>query len=115
MNIKRWKLFTTLLLVFLTALIIYAQDVDEKPMRAALIRWHEFYHVERHKCDTNNPALGLALTPTLEMVPNTRSMQLDYFDRKVCRQFAAISNAPTASNFVWQVNEWVTKPLPTHP
>jgi|HubBroStandDraft_1064217.scaffolds.fasta_scaffold204970_1 hypothetical protein len=105
-----------IILTAVVALACFAQDeVDEKPMRAALIRWHDFYYIERHKCLTNNPAMGLALTENLEMQANTRSMQLDYFDRKVCRQFAAITNAETGTNFVKQVNEWVTKPLPTHP
>lgn len=108
----KFKLLAATLLVTTLAL---AQDVDEHPMRAALIRWHEFYNVEHHKTDTNNPALGLAVTEGLEMVPNTRSMQLDYFDRKVCRQFAAITDGPSASNFVWQIDQWTTNPLPTHP
>jgi hypothetical protein len=49
------------------------------------------------------------------MSMNTRSMQLDYFDRKVCRLFAAITDGPTASNFVWQVDQWTTNALPSHP
>jgi hypothetical protein len=102
-------------LVALSAIFALAQEVDERPMRAALIRWHEFYHVERHKCDTNNPAVGLALTSGLEFKANTRSMQLDYFDRKVCRLFAAITDAPSASNFVWQIDKWTTNALPNHP
>lgn len=101
--------------ILLICSVILAQDVDEHPMRAALIRWHEFYHVERHKCETNNPAVGLALTSSLEFQPNTRSMQLDYFDRKVCRLFAAITDGPTASNFVWQIDQWTTNTLPTRP
>lgn len=105
----------TIMIIGLIAAVVCAQEVDEHPMREALIRWHNFYCVERHKCETNNSAVGLALTSDLEMIPNTRSMQLDYFDRKVCRQFAAISNADTASNFVCQINEWTTKPLPNHP
>lgn len=104
-----------LIIIGLAGTILCAQEVDERPMRAALIQWHEFYHAERHKCETNNPAVGLALAPSLDFVANTRSMQLDYFDRKVCRQFAAISNAETASNFVTKVKQWTTTPLPEHP
>jgi hypothetical protein len=102
-------------LLSLMALLALCQDVDEHPMRAALIRWHEFYHVERHKCETNNPALGMSLSASLEMTANTRSMQLDFFDRKVCRLFAGITDAPTASNFVWQIDQWTTNALPDHP
>lgn len=95
--------------------VALAQDVvDENQMRDALDRWHEYYHVELHKCDTNNAAIGLAYDG-YSMTANTRRSQLRYFDRKVVRQFAAITNEPMSSNFVWQVKEWTTKPLPTHP
>lgn len=107
-------------ILFLFALVcaslaIIAQDVDEQPMRKALIRWHDFYYVERHKAVTNNPAVGMYLSDGMEMGANTRSMQLDYFDRRVCRLFGSISNAQTASNFVWQVDQWTTNSLPDHP
>ena len=114
LRLKSLPLAILVALLFCTGLVI-AQDVDEHPMRAALERWHEFYHTEIHKTITNNPALGMYLTDGMEMGANTRSMQLRYFDRKVCRLFAAISNAPTASNFVWQIDQWTTNSLPDHP
>lgn len=97
------------------AVACMAQDaVDETPMRDALDRWHEFYHAELHKCETINPALGLAFDG-YNMSANTRYSQLRYFDRKVCRLFAGITDGPTSSNFVWQVDQWTTNALPVHP